>query len=157
MNFVSIKSRIEEQGMHFSDEWLLDYDTVVGFDKKVSWTWMGGKLNTFIVVSDYGNRELRVEDLENHLDASTEYAQLHSEIWHKGVEFSAVIVVLLSTRISKEAIEFCLKRKSRKKRPGFIVPAMINTKISKPYYFNRAPLYARNFYDHLENLIESLK
>ncbi len=157
MNLTSIKTRLEEQSIHFSNDRLHDCDTIIGFEKKAPWRWLGIKLNTFIIISDYGDKELTVEDLENHLDASTAYAQLHSEVWHKGLDLSAVIVILLSSKISKEAIEFCLKRKSRKKRPGFIVPAMINTKISKPYYFKMRPLFARRYYDHLENLIESLK
>lgn len=158
MNLASIKARLEEQNIHFSNDRIFDYESVIGYEKKFRLAWMATQLNTFIVASDYGDQEVTVADIEGHLNATFAYAKANYNGWPRGLQSGlGVITVLLSTNLSKEAIDYCKRLKSGKKWAGFTIPVVIDTKSNTLYSFDKKPMWGRIYYPHFEKLISGLK
>jgi hypothetical protein len=158
MNLASIKARLEEQSIHFSNDRIFDHDSVIGYEKKFRWAWMATQLNTFIIVSDYGDQEVTVSDIEAHLNSSFDYAKANYNGWPRGLQSGlGVITVLLSTNLSQEAIDYCKELKSGKKWAGFTIPVVINTESNTLYAFDKKPMWGRIYYPHFEQLINGLK
>jgi hypothetical protein len=131
---------------------------VIGYEKKFRWAWMATQLNTFIVVSDYGDQEVTVSDIEAHNKSSFYYAKANYNGWPRVLQSGlGVITVLLSTSLSQEAIDYCKQLKSGKKWAGFTIPVVIDTKSNTLYAFDKKPMWGRIYYPHFEKLINGLK
>ena len=158
MNLASIKARLEEQSIHFSNDPIFDHDSVIGYEKKFRWAWMATQLNTFIVVSDLGEQEVKVSDIEAHLNASFDYAKSNYNGWPRGLQSGlGVITVLISSNLSQEAIAYCKQLKSGKKWAGFTIPVVIDSKSNTLHSFDKKPMWGRIYYPHFEKLIKGLK
>ena len=55
MNINLIKEKLNSKSIFLKDEKILGKPSVIGYEKKFKWSWFATQLNTFIVVSDFGN------------------------------------------------------------------------------------------------------
>jgi hypothetical protein len=118
---------------------------------------MATQLNTFIIASDFGDSEIKVSDIEAHLNASFSYAKANYNGWPRGLQSGlGVVTILISSRISQDAIDYCKKLKSGKKWAGFTIPVVIDSKSNTAHFFERKPMWGRIYYPHFEKMIKGL-
>ena len=158
MNIESIKAKLNESSIYYSEEKILENKSVIGFEKKFKWSWFGTQLNTFIVVTDFGNKEIDESLIENHLFESFELSKKNYKGWPSGLQSGVgVISVLISNNISDKAKDYCLKLKSRKKWAGFSIPVVHNSETNETFQFEKNPVWGRMYYPHFKKLIDNLK
>ena len=157
MNIEAFRDNLTSYEIFHSSDSIMNKPTAIGYDKQFRWAWFATQLNTFVVVSDYGDEEITPSTIEEHIAASFAYAKKHYTGWPRGLQSGlGVISITLSTNISEEAKEFCLKSKSGKKWAGFSVPVTMNTTDNSLYYFEKNPMWGRVFYPFFKSLIEDI-
>ena len=65
MNIESIKKNLNSKSIYYSEEKILGKPSVIGYEKKFKWIWFATQLNTFIVVSDFGEETITEDLIEN--------------------------------------------------------------------------------------------
>jgi hypothetical protein len=61
MNLKSIKEKLISESIYLREDKILGKQSVIGYEKKFKWIWFATQLNTFIVVSDFGNENITVD------------------------------------------------------------------------------------------------
>ena len=116
------------------------------------------QLNTFIVATDFGDEEINVAMIEKHLSESFQYTKENYTGWPRGLQSGlGVISVLISSNITDEAKEYCVKLKSGKKWSAFTIPVIYDASINEVFQFQKNPIWGRIYYPHFKKLIDSLK
>lgn len=158
MNVETIKEKLKESSIYHSEEKILNTQSVIGYEKKFKWRWMATQLNTFIVVTDFGNNEVNKSLIERHLSESFKYSKQHYSGWPRGLQSGiGVISILLSTTVTEEAKEYCQKLKTGKKWAGFSIPVVYNPETNETFQFEKNPYWGRIYYPHFKRLINNLK
>ncbi len=158
MNLESIKTKLQTTFIYHSETDILDFKSVIGYDKQFRWSWFATQLNTFIVATDFGDQEIDVNLIENHLSASFKFSKKNYTGWPRGLQSGVgVVSILISTNISEQAKEYCLKLKSGKKWAGFTIPVVHNSTTQETFYFEKNPMWGRIYYPHFKKLIHNLK
>lgn len=157
MRLDAIKSALENRKMYYANDSVLNKPTVIGYEKKFRWAWMATQLNTFVVASDFGSEEVTPETIEKHLSVAFEYAKNHYKGWPRGFQSGlGVISVLVSTNLTKEAIDYCHKLSSGKKWAGFTIPVLIDGTSGEVHSFDKKPMWGAIYYPHFRAMINEL-
>lgn len=128
MYLEKAKQYFQSAGILHSEEQFIDYPAVIAYEKEFRWSWMATQLNTFIVVSDFGDKEVGVQEIEYHLKNAFEYTKTHYKGWPRGLQSGiGVISIITSSNITPEAKAYCHGLKSGKKWAGFTVPVVVDT------------------------------
>ena len=158
MNIESIKTKLNESSIYHSEEKILEKRSVIGYEKKFKWGWFATQLNTFIVVTDFGDKEIDESLIEDHLSKSFEFSEQNYKGWPRGLQSGiGVISVLISNNISDKAKDYCRKLKSGKKWAGFSIPVVHNSETNETFQFEKNPVWGRVYYPHFKKLINNLK
>jgi len=158
MNFNSIKEKLQQAAIFHSDQEILGKPSVVGYEKKFRWSWMATQLNTFIVVTDFGDETVDKSLIEMHLSAAFDFTKKNYTGWPRGLQSGiGVISVLISTNVTEEAKEYCKKLKSGKKWAGFTIPVVFNSETEETFQFQSRPMWGAIYYPHFKKLINDLK
>ncbi len=158
MNIEEIKKRFKETSIYHSEPEILHVRSIIGYEKKFKWTWMATQLNTFIVVTDFKDKEIDEDLIKHHLSESFQFAKQNHKGWPRGVQSGvAVISVLISSKVSGEAKEYCQKLKSGKSWAGFSIPIVHDSKNHETYQFDKNPIWGNIYYPHFKKLVNSLK
>ena len=158
MDLDLIKHKMQSKSIYFSDDKILGKPTVIAYEKKVRWRWFLTQLNTFIVATDFSDREISKELIQRHLKHSLKYAFKNYDGWVGGIRAGiGVISILISDRINDEAKEYCLKLGVDEMWAQFPVPVVIDSKTGEFYSFEKMPLWGSLYYPHFNKLINSLK
>ncbi len=137
---------------------LYNKPSAIGYEKKFRWAWVATQLNTFIVATDFGDEEVNVPLIEEHLTKSFNYSKQNYTGWPRGFQSGlGVICILISSNITDEAKDYCLKLKSGKKWAGFSIPVVHDSSSNKTFQFEKKPMWGRIYYPHFEKLINNLK
>lgn len=127
---------------------------MIGYEKKFKWSWFATQLNTFIVVSDFGNENITVGSIEKHLSEAFTFARNNYTGWPRGLQSGlGVISILLSSNITPDAEEYCRLLKSGKKWAGFTIPVTINSSTNEVNCFGKNPIWGRIYYPHFKKTI----
>ncbi len=154
MNLKLIKKNLKSKSIFISEEEILKKPTVIGYEKKFKWGWFATQLNTFIVVSDFGNENITVDLIEKHLSEAFIFAKKNYAGWPRGLQSGiGVISILMSSSIGDDARDYCKKLKSGKNWAGFSIPVTLNSSINELAYFENDPLWGGIYYPHFEDLI----
>lgn len=157
MNLTSIKDRLTESSIFHAETFILNQDSVIGYEKKFKWSWMATQLNTFIVATDFEDEEITPALIEKHLKEAFEYSKEHYTGWPRGLQSGVgVISVLISNRISPQAQEYCEKLKSGKKWAAFTIPVVHNPDTQETFVFKKNPMWGRIYYPHFKRMIQDL-
>lgn len=158
MTIESIKTALQEEQIFFSEESILDFPTVIGYEKKFKWSWFATQLNTFIVATDFGDKTITTEVIEKHLSESFHFAKQNYTGWPRGFQSAlGVISILISSDISEEAKTYCRKLESGKKWAGFSIPVVFDSVEAAAFYFEKNPMWGRIYYPHFKNFIRSFE
>lgn len=115
-------------------------------------------MNTFIVVSDFGDEPVNVNLIEKHLYESFNFAKKNYNGWSKSLQSAlGVISILISTNIDEDAKEYCRKLKSGKKWAGFSIPVTINASTNEINSFEKNPMWGRIYYPHFKKMITEIR
>ena len=151
----SIKERLENQSIFYSEDTILNKPTVIGYEKKFRWAWLATQLNTFIVATDLGNETITPELIKAHLKEAFTYAKKNYTGWPRGFQSGlGVISVLVSTDIDSKAQAFCEQLSSGKKWAGFAIPVCIHATSGKVYSFKEPSIWGMIYFPHFRKLIE---
>jgi hypothetical protein len=154
MNIESIKKNLNSKSIYYSEEKILGKPSVIGYEKKFKWIWFATQLNTFIVVSDFGEETITEDLIEKHLSEAFGFAQKKYTGWPRGLQSGiGVISILISKNIGDDAKDYCKKLKSGKKWAGFTIPVVINSLTNEIDYFEKNPIWGRIYYPHFKKLI----
>ena len=157
MKIENVKKHFEDQSIFHTEGKVAGNPTVIAYEKKFRWAWMATQLNTFIVVTDYGNQEITVSEIENHLNKSFEFAKSNYKGWPRGLQSGlGVISVLISSNVNQEAVDYCKQLKSGKKWAGFSIPVTVDTTNKKLHKFDNNPMWGAIYYPHFKQLIAGL-
>ena len=127
MNLQSAKEILQKNSIYHSEGIILHKPSVIGYEKKFRWRWFATQMNTFIVITDFGEEEITPSLLQHHLKESFDLAQKKYSGWPRGFQSGiGVISILISSQIHEEAKEYCRKLKSGKKWAGFSIPVAYN-------------------------------
>ena len=158
MNIESIKAKLNESYIYHSEENILDNNSVIGYEKKFKWSWVATQLNTFIVATDFGDKEIDESLIENHLSESFNFSKQNYKGWPRGLQSGlGVISILISNNVSDKAKDYCQKLKSGKKWSAFSIPVIYNSKTKETFQFEKNPMWGRIYYPHFKKLINNLK
>ncbi len=158
MNIAIVKKKLEQLSIYHSEDKVLGSTSVIGYEKKFRWRWMATQLNTFIVVTDFGNLTIDSAMIENHLTEAFNFSKKHYTGWPRGLQSGiGVISILISSNITDEAKDYCQKLKSGKKWAGFTIPVVYDTSTNNTYEFEKYPMWGRIYYPHFRRLINGLK
>ncbi|MBD3638705.1 MAG: hypothetical protein HUJ25_15235 [Crocinitomicaceae bacterium] len=158
MNIESIKEKLHGSSIYHSEENILGHKSVIGYEKKFKWSWLATQLNTFIVVTDFGDKEIDEDLIERHLTESFKFSKQNYTGWPRGLQSGlGVISILISTNVSDKAKDYCVKLKSGKKWAGFSIPVVHNPKTKETFQFENNPVWGRIYYPHFKKLINNLK
>ncbi|GAA3511081.1 hypothetical protein GCM10022393_26010 [Aquimarina addita] len=158
MNIETIKAKLTNNSIFHSEAEIMGKHAVIGYEKKFKWSWMATQLNTFIVVTDFGDEEITTGIIEQHLTASFAYASKHYNGWPRGLQSGlGVISILISSKIDASSKEYCLQLKSGKKWAGFTIPVVYNSETNELFSFQKNPLWGRIYYPHFKKLIHNLQ
>ena len=154
MNVNSIKEKLNSKSIFLKDEKILGKPSVIGYEKKFKWIWFATQLNTFIVVSDFGNENITVDLIEKHLSEAFTFASNNYNGWPRGLQSGVgVILILISNNITPDAKEYCKMLKSDEKWAGFTIPVTINSSLNEVSYFEKNPIWGRIYYPYFKKLI----
>ncbi len=155
MNIEDLKKRFEKSFMYHSEQEILDVRSIIGHEKKFKWVWMATQLNTFIVVTDFKDREINEDLIKNHFSGSFQFSKQNYKGWPRGLQSGvAVISVLISNKVSDGAKEYCQKLKSGKSWAGFQFLLVMIQKPTKLYNIKNG--VTNIYYPHFRKLIGSL-
>lgn len=155
MNMESIKYNLEVLGIFHSEGKISGNDSVVGYEKRFKLAWMATQLNTFYVISDFGDQEVTIEDMEENLSRSFDFAKENYTGWPRGLQSAlGVVSILVSTNLSAEVIEYCEKLKSGKKWAAFTIPVVYNPESKKLFRFTSNPMWGAIYYPHFKRTID---
>ncbi|WKK75257.2 hypothetical protein QYS49_27415 [Marivirga salinae] len=158
MNIESIKAILIESSIYHSEENILGNISVIGYEKKFKWSWIATQLNTFIVVTHFGDKEIDESLMEKHLYESFKFSKQNYKGWPRGFQSGlGVISILISNNISDKAKDYCKKLKSGKKWAGFSIPVVYDSKTKEIFQFEKNPSWGRIYYPHFTQLINNLK
>ncbi len=158
MKIETIKANLKKDTIFHSEGKILNNLSVIGYEKKFKWSWVATQLNTFIVATDFGNTEITKSVIENHLSESFKYAKQNYTGWPIGLQSGlGVICVLISSNITEEAKEYCVKLKSGKKWAGFSIPVVANSATNEVFQFKKNPMWGRIYYPLFKDLINNIK
>lgn len=154
MNINSIKEKLSLKSIFLRDEKILGKPSVIGYEKKFKWSWFATQLNTFIVVSDFGDENITVDLIEKHLSEAFNFANNNYTGWPRGLQSGVgVISILISNNITSDAKEYCKMLKSGKKWAGFTIPVTVNFSTNEVIYFEKNPIWGKIYYPHFKNII----
>ena len=157
MSVSYIQSNLQSKSIHFSDDSIFGKPTTIGYEKKFKWRWMATQLNTFVLVSDFGNETITPVIIENYLAESFKYASANYNGWPRGLQSGlGVIGILISENIDDAAIDYCHKLKSGKQWAGFSIPVTLNSRTKEAFYFQKNPMWGRIFYPYFKQMILDL-
>ncbi len=157
MNTTSIKEKLNKSSIFHSETKISGAPSVIGYEKKFKWSWIATQLNTFIVVSDFGDTEINTSLIEHHLSESFEFSKKNYTGWPRGLQSGlGVITILLSNTITEEAKSYCTELKSGKKWAGFTIPIVYDTDTNEIFQFQKNPIWGRIYYPHFKKLIHNL-
>jgi len=157
MELTSIQTKLNSKSIFLSTDSILGKPTVIGYEKIFKWSWVATQLNTFIVVSDFGDELITKEIIEKHLAASFNYAKKNYKGWPRGLQSAlAVVSIVISSTIDNESKDYCVKLKSGKKWAGFSIPVAVNSSTKEVYKFKSNPMWGRIYYPHFKKLINEL-
>lgn len=138
-----------------SEEPFIDYPSVIAYEKKFRFRWMATQLNTFIVVSDFGDKQIGVEEIEYHLNNAFNYTKKHYTGWPRGLQSGiGVISILISSNLTGDAKEYCRALRSVKKWAGFTIPVVVDSTENKVHQFVSSPMWGAIYYPHFKKLIK---
>ncbi len=158
MYLESIKIKLKSNSIYLKEEKIIGRQTIIGYEKKFKWKWAATQLNTFIVVTDFGDEIITPEIIANHIQASFDFANKNYKGWPRGLQSAlGIISVLISSNISEDSKRYCLKLKSKKRMAGFSIPVTIDTINNEIYSFKRKPMWGKIYYPHFKKLISALK
>ncbi len=158
MNLESIKNKLQSKSIYLSEAPIFEKPTVIGYEKKFRWRWMATQLNTFIVATDFGDENITIKLLEEHLTTSFRFAKKNYTGWPRGLQSGlAVISIVISSHIEEASKEYCLQLKSGKKWAGFSIPVTINTSTNEMYHFKKSPIWGMIYYPYFKKMIAWLK
>ncbi|MBC8756289.1 hypothetical protein H2O64_16565 [Kordia sp. YSTF-M3] len=157
MNLASIKSKLQSDNIFHSEDSILEQPTVIGYDKKFKWSWMATQLNTFIVASDFKDKEITVQTIEAHLKQAFEYSRKNYKGWPRGLQSGVgVISILISENVTEEAKIYCKKLKSGKKWAAFTIPVVIDASTKEVFAFDKKPIWGRIYFSYFKRMIQEL-
>jgi hypothetical protein len=157
MDLKSIKEKLQLDPIFISQEKIMGKSTIIGYEKKFKWRWFATQLNTFVIVSDFGNETITVDLIEKHLTESFNFAKKNYTGWPRGFQSGlGVISILISTSIDENAKEYCRKLKSGKKWAGFSIPVTIDSSKNEISSFDKNPVWGMIYYPHFKNIITNL-
>ena len=157
MNLPAIRAHLRATGTYHAEEPVLERPTVIGYDKRFRWRWLATQLNTFTVATDFGDAPVDVELLRRHAAGAFALAQRDYRGWPRGLQSGlAVIQVLLSTRLTPEAIDYCRRLSADRKFAGFVIPVVADPVTGDVHYFERAPLWGRIYFPYFRQAVEAL-
>lgn len=157
MSLKNIIENLKSEALHHSETEIAGAPSAVGYEKKFKWGWMATQLNSFIVASDFGDQTITPEIIEKHLAESFQYAKKNYKGWPRGFQSGmGVISILMSSNVTEEAKEYCIKLKSGKKWAAFTIPVVMNTANEEVYYFKSKPMWGRIYYPHFQKLINNM-
>ena len=114
-------------------------------------------MNTFIVVSDYGNDMITVQKIENFLAEAFKYAQKNYTGWPRGFQSGlGVIAVSISNNIDQDAIRYCKELKSGKKWAAFMIPVAVCSSMNQIYCFEKNPTWGAFYFPYFKKIISDL-
>jgi len=158
MKIETIKTQLKDANIFHSEEKILDHTSVIGYEKLFKWKWIATQLNTFIVATDLGNKEITPSVIESHLTESFSYAKDNYTGWPKGLQSGlGVICILISDNLTEEAKEYCIQLKSGKKWAGFSIPVLVDSNNDEVFQFEKDPMWGKIYYPHFKKLIHNLK
>ncbi len=158
MNIESIKAKLNESSIFHSEEDILGHTSVIGYEKKFKWSWIATQLNTFIVATDFGDKEIDESLIEKHLSESFQFSKQNYNGWPRGFQSGlGVISILISNNVSDTAKDYCKKLKSGKKWAGFSIPVVYDSKTKEVFQFEKNPIWGKIYYPHFKRLINNLK
>jgi|TARA_B100000768_G_scaffold180463_1_gene200496 hypothetical protein len=158
MNIESIKDTLKKSTIFHSEGKIVNTQSIIGYEKKFKWRWIATQLNTFIVATDFGNEEINKSLIENHLMEAFKYSEKNYTGWPRGLQSGiGVISILISTNITEEAKDYCVKLRSGKKWAGFTIPVVHNSNTNETFQFKKNPMWGRIYYPHFKKLINNLK
>jgi len=154
MILQNIKERLNSKSIFFSEDRINDRPTVIGYDKKFKWRWIATQLNTFIIVSDFGDEIIAEQTIDEFLTESFKYTKTNYSGWPRGLKSGlGVIAILVSKNIDESAIRYCKELKSGKKWSGFSIPVAIDSSTNKIYFFDKNPIWGRIYYPYFKQMI----
>ncbi len=157
MNTETVKAKLKEANIFHSEGEILNNKSVIGYEKKFKWSWAATQLNTFIMVTDFGNQEINKTIIEQHLSESFKFSKQNYKGWPRGLQSGVgVISILISNNITEEAKEYCRKLKSGKKWAGFSIPVVYDSEAKEIFKFEKNPMWGRIYYPHFKKLIANL-
>ena len=152
-----IQTRLEDKQIFVRTSDLDGRPTVIGYDKQFRWSWIATQLNTFIVVTEYGDERIEPATIEGHLNGAFEVARKEHTGWPRGFQSGiGVISVLRSTSVSDAAKTYCSKLQSGKKWAGFSIPVVIDSHLSQTVRFDKDSIWGKIYYPHFRSLIGDL-
>jgi len=150
----TIKERLRLKSIFLTDGKILSKSSVIGYEKKFKWSWLATQLNTFVVVTDFGDENVTVDLIEKHLSEAFSFANNNYKGWPRGLQSGiGVISILISSNITNDAKEYCKMLKSGKKWAGFTIPVTIDSSTNEVSYFEKNPMWGRIYYPHFKNII----
>lgn len=157
MNLSTIRHHLEYRGIFYAEETLGTAHTVIGYEKVFRWQWLATQLNTFIFASDVGSFPVTPLTFHKHAQLCKAYADKHYAGWPIGMQAGmAIISILISSHISKDAQVYCERLQAEKSWAGFTVPVAINADTGQRYLFHRNPAWGRIYYPYFKQLIQEL-
>jgi len=152
-----IKTRLQNKSIFFSEQVFNDKPTIIGYDKKFRWQWLATQLNTFIVVSDFGDETVSWHSFDQLFVESFKYAKVNYSGWPRGVQSAmAIIAIAISNQLEDEAITCCTELKARKTWAGFSIPVAIDSSAGSTYSFAKNPMRGVIYYPYFKQLITEL-
>jgi hypothetical protein len=154
MNLHSIKEKLISKSIFLKDEKILGAPSAIGYEKKFKWSWLATQLNTFIVVSDFGNENITITLIEKHLSEAFTFATNNYNGWPRGLQSTVgVISILISNNITPDAKEYCKKLISGIKWAGFTIPVTIDSSTNERSYFENFPVWGKIYFPHFQKTI----
>lgn len=157
MTLSGIKNQLTASKIFFSEDSIGGNPTVIGYDKQFRWSWMATQLNTFIVVSDFGDEAVTSSSMESFVAEAFAYAQKNHKGWPKGLQSGiGVVAIVSSTNLQDDAISYCRDLRCGKKWAGVTIPVVIDSGSGVVHAFEKKPMWGRIYYSYFEKLIAGL-
>ncbi len=157
VDMEKFKKQMELNSIPYTEEKICGYKALIGYEKKFRWTWLATQLNTFLVTIDLGDTQISIENIEAILASSFVYAKKNYHGWPRGLQSGVgVLVIIVSSSVSKEAIEYCEESKAGKKWAGFSVPVLIDSLTEQKYHFKKNPIWGLIYYPYFKDLINKI-
>lgn len=157
MKLHSIKSNLEKNQIFHSESEILNRPTVIGYEKRFKWRWIATQLNTFIIATNFGDEQLTSNIVKAHLTESFTFSKNNTKGWPRGLQSClGAISILISSKITDDAKEYCKQLKSSKKWAGFSIPIIIDSSTNEIFKFEKSPIWGWIYYSYFIALISKL-